>query len=92
MESNKENHHQDAKQQQPIENKTQPSHETPEDDSGNEPLETAAELKWPQAENIQAAKAWHSQFPLDEDVPDEIVRFQKGRKIEESEMSNFFPN
>lgn len=40
----------------------------------------------PQVENIHAAKAWHSQFPLDEYVPDKMVSFQKGKKIEESEL------
>lgn len=39
-----------------------------------------------QVENIQAARAWHLQFPLDELVPDELVSFQRGKKIEESEL------
>lgn len=37
-------------------------------------------------ENTYAARAWHARFPLDEYVPDERVSFQKGRKIEESEL------
>lgn len=37
-------------------------------------------------ENILAAKVWHSQFSLDEYVPDKMVSFQKGKKIEESEL------
>lgn len=44
----------------------------------------------PQVENIKAAKAWYSQFPLNEYVQDETVFFQKGRKIEESEMKASF--
>lgn len=40
----------------------------------------------PQVQNIQAAKVWHSQFPLGEYVQDEMVFFQKGKKIEKSEL------
>lgn len=41
----------------------------------------------PQVENIHAARAWHSQFPLDEYVPDKMVTFQEGKKIEDSELT-----
>lgn len=37
-------------------------------------------------ESIIAAKAWHSQFPLDEYVPRDLVSFQEGKKIDESEL------
>lgn len=41
----------------------------------------------PQVENIQAAKEWLARFPFDEYVPDEMVFFQKGKKIKKSEMA-----
>lgn len=37
-------------------------------------------------ENIDAAKAWHSQFPPDVIVPDQIVTFQDGKIVKESEL------
>lgn len=39
-----------------------------------------------QKDNIAAAKDWHSQFASDEMVPADLVIFQKGIKIEESDL------
>lgn len=41
----------------------------------------------PQVENSLAARAWHSQFALDEYVPKQMVLFQKGKKVEPTELS-----
>ena len=37
-------------------------------------------------DNINAAKAWHSQFPHDQTVPNEMLIFQGGKKVKESEI------
>lgn len=37
-----------------------------------------------QKANIEAAIAWHQQFPPDEIVPNETVCFQNGQRVEES--------
>lgn len=41
----------------------------------------------PQVENILAARAWHSKFALDEYVPKRTVLFEKGKKVEPTELS-----
>ena len=42
--------------------------------------------KTSQRENVDAARAWHGKFPPDEIVPDEIVTFQDGKIVKESEL------
>jgi hypothetical protein len=41
-----------------------------------------------QKDNINASKAWHSQFPHDQIIPNERLIFQKGKKVEESEIQS----
>lgn len=40
----------------------------------------------PQKDNVAGAIKWHAQFPPDQLVPETIVMFQKGQKVEESEL------
>lgn len=47
---------------------------------------TCKEYEGTQVENILAAKVWHPLFPLDEYVPRDLVSFQEGKKIDESEL------
>jgi hypothetical protein len=39
-----------------------------------------------QKDNIVAAKNWHAQFPPDEVVPNQVVWFQDGQKVDGSEI------
>ena len=44
-------------------------------------------MNWPlKKDNVAGAMKWHSQFPPDQFIPVTIVMFQKGRKVEESEL------
>ena len=40
-----------------------------------------------QKDNINAAKAWHSQFPRDQTIPHELLIFQAGKKVRESDIN-----
>lgn len=40
----------------------------------------------PQRDNIAAAIDWHTQFDPDEIVPADTVIFQRGRRVEESDV------
>lgn len=42
--------------------------------------------KTPQKANVAAAIAWHSQFPPGERVPDDLVCFQGGKTVEQSQL------
>jgi hypothetical protein len=39
-----------------------------------------------QRANINAVKLWHSQFPKDQIIPDEVVTFQGGKRVDEAEI------
>jgi hypothetical protein len=40
-----------------------------------------------QRSNIIAAKSWHSKFPGDQIVPCELIAFQNGKIVQESDIS-----
>lgn len=41
----------------------------------------------PEKENIAAAINWHAQFPADQMAPAALTFFQKGEKVDQSQLS-----